>query len=41
MFLNFQTDDPDITADEIFFDDDSFEQATGLDEQDILDKLTA
>ena len=39
--IYFQTDDPDITADEIFFDDDSFEQATGLDEQDILDKLTA
>ena len=39
--IYFQTDDPDITADEIFFNDDSFEQETGLDEQDILDKLTA
>jgi len=39
--IYFQTDDPDITADEIFFNDDSFEQLTGLDEQDILDKLIA
>jgi hypothetical protein len=39
--FQFETDDPDTTADNIYWDSDSFEQETGLDEQDILDKLTA
>lgn len=38
--FQFETDDPDTTADNIYWDSDSFEQETGLDEQDILDKLT-
>ena len=37
--FQFDTDDPNTTADNIYWDSDSFEQETGLDEQDILDKL--
>ena len=37
--FQFETDDPDTTVDNIYWDSDSFEQETGLDEQDILDKL--
>ena len=39
--FQFETDDPDTTADNIYWDSDSFEQETGLDELDVLDKLTA
>jgi hypothetical protein len=39
--FQFETDDPDTTVDNIYWDSDSFEQETGLNEQDILDKLTA
>jgi len=40
--IQFITDDPETTADEIFFDDDSFQQETGLDEiDDIFPRLTA
>jgi len=40
--FQFETDDPDTTADNIYWDSDSFQQETGLDEfDDIVAKLTA
>ncbi len=40
--FQFETDDPDTTADNIYWDSDSFQQETGLDEfDDIVNKLTA
>ena len=40
--FQFETDDPDTTADHIYWNSDSFQQETGLDEfDDIVAKLTA
>ena len=39
--FSFETDDPGTHSDNIYWDSDSFEQETGLDETDIVAKLNA